>query len=81
MLAILAKITLSIHLDLLAAKLIPDPFIGRNEEELQWIHSKIWVYTTKFEASPVGENERVDLVLEGLDTFAIVKFNGNQILK
>ena len=34
----------SIHLDLLAANRIPDPFIGMNEKLIQWVHSKDWVY-------------------------------------
>lgn len=71
----------SIHLDLLAAKAIPEPFIGENEANLQWIHSKTWVYTTSFEAEPAGDNECIDLVVEGLDTFATVKLNGKEILK
>lgn len=71
----------SIHLDLLAAKIIPDPFIGENEADLQWIHSKTWIYNTTFDAVPVREHEHVDLVFEGLDTFAKVKMNGSEILE
>lgn len=71
----------SIHLDLLAAKLIPDPFIGQNEASLQWIHGKIWVYTANFDTTGVGQDERMDLVFDGLDTFATVKLNGQEILK
>ncbi len=55
--------------------------IGENEADLQWIHGKTWVYSTTFEASPVGDEERVDLVFEGLDTFATVKLNGEEILQ
>ena len=32
-----AKVPGCIHLDLLNHKLIPDPFFGVNEKELQWI--------------------------------------------
>lgn len=71
----------SIHLDLLAANRIPDPFVGENEAQLQWIHSKTWEYTTTFDAAPVQDHERVDLVFEGLDTFATVKLNGQEILR
>lgn len=71
----------SIHLDLLAAKLIPDPFIGQNEASLQWIHGRTWVYTTMFETTVARQDERVDLVFEGLDTFATVKLNGEEVLK
>lgn len=71
----------SIHLDLLEANAIPDPFVGRHEADLQWIHSKTWVYSTTFEAAAVREGERVDIVFEGLDTFATVRLNGEEILK
>ncbi|KAJ5619153.1 hypothetical protein N7510_003137 [Penicillium lagena] len=75
------EIPTNIHLDLLAANLIPDPFVGTNEADLQWIHRKSWVYTTTFEAPSVPENENLDLVFEGLDTFATVQLNGQEILK
>lgn len=71
----------SIHLDLLAAKLIPDPFIGQNEANLQWIHDKTWVYTTTFETTAASQDEHLDLVFDGLDTFGTVKLNGEKILK
>ena len=71
----------SIHLDLLAANHIPDPFIGLNESKLQWLHDKTWIYTTTFEGTVVRQDECVDLVFDGLDTFATVKLNGSEILK
>lgn len=71
----------SIHLDLLAASAIPDPFIGKNESVVQWVHSKDWVYTCEFPAQPVQENEYVVLSFEGLDTFAVVSLNGQEILR
>ena len=74
------EIHCSIHLDLLAAKHIPDPFIGLNESKLQWVHDKTWIYTTTFEGTAVQKDERVDLVFDGLDTFATVKLNGDEIL-
>jgi hypothetical protein len=71
----------SIHLDLLAASRIPDPFIGTNEKLVQWVHSKDWVYKCKFQAKPPQEGETVDLVFNGLDTFAKVTLNGKEILR
>lgn len=65
----------------MAAKLIPDPLIGQNEASLQWIHGKTWVYTTTLENTVARQDERVDLDFEGLDTIAIVKLNGEEILK
>ncbi|KAK2807941.1 hypothetical protein FQN50_005183 [Emmonsiellopsis sp. PD_5] len=74
----------TIHLDLLANGEIPDPFIGKNEELVQWVGEKTWIYETSF---AVPENlrkdseKRVELVFEGLDTFATVALNGQEILK
>lgn len=73
--------TVSIHLDLLAANAIPDPFIGKNESVVQWVHSKDWVYQCEFSALPVQENEQAILSFEGLDTFAIVSLNEKEILR
>src|ERR1043165_3537049 len=63
-----------VHTDLLAAGLIPDPFLDANELGLAWIGRTPWVYETKFDA--VVSAERVDLVAAGLDTVATVTLNG-----
>jgi beta-mannosidase len=65
----------------LAAEAIPDPFIGKNEADVQWVHSKTWAYKTTFEFQPSRQHEFVDMVFDGLDTFATVKLNGREILK
>lgn len=66
----------SVHLDLLAAGLIPDPYLDRVEEELVWAHRTDWRYALAFEAGAAGPGERVDLVFEGLDTVATVELDG-----
>ncbi|MCO1574539.1 glycoside hydrolase family 2 protein [Crossiella sp. SN42] len=66
----------STHLDLLAAGLIPDPFLDRNEESLTWMHRTDWRYELTFETRAPAGNERIDLVFEGLDTVAAVELNG-----
>ena len=72
---------ISIHLDLLASNVIPDPYIGRNESTVQWIHSRDWLYNCEFSAEPTQECEQMYLSFEGLDTFATVTLNGNEIFK
>ncbi|MBB0244703.1 glycoside hydrolase family 2 protein [Streptomyces alkaliphilus] len=67
----------SSHLDLLAAGLIPDPYLDLNETALRWTHRAHWRYTTTFEAEPVAPGERVDLVFDGLDTVVEVLLNGD----
>lgn len=68
-------------MDLLAHGHIPDPFIGTNEKDVQWVHDQNWIYTCHFEADPVPTGHNVALVFEGLDTFATVRLNGLEILK
>jgi len=69
-----------VHTDLLAAGLIEDPYLDRNEEKVQWIGRTDWRYQCTFDA-PANwqEQERVDLVCEGLDTIATVELNGQRV--
>jgi beta-mannosidase len=70
-----------VHLDLLANKLIPDPFYRDNEAKLQWIQDADWEYRTTITATPAMlSREHVDLVFEGLDTYAEVSLDGHLIL-
>jgi beta-mannosidase len=77
-----------IFTDLLAHGLIPDPFVGKNEREVQWVGEEDWVYRTIFETPEVArrkekkgkkEGWKTELVLEGLDTFASVEVNGEVV--
>ncbi|MDG4823485.1 glycoside hydrolase family 2 TIM barrel-domain containing protein [Asanoa sp. WMMD1127] len=65
-----------VHTDLLAAGLIPDPFVDDNETALAWIGDAAWRYTTTFDWHGPGGHDRVDLVCEGLDTVADLELNG-----
>jgi beta-mannosidase len=71
-----------IHTDLRRHELIPDPFYGRNEFDLQWIEERDWNYQLSFVPRPeLLQNEVVELVCEGLDTVATVHLNGEEILR
>ncbi|MBE3046051.1 hypothetical protein IMZ48_26625 [Candidatus Bathyarchaeota archaeon] len=71
----------NVHLDLIHHKIIPDPFIGKNELDVQWVGERKWSYRTAF-ASPHGlAAARTVLAFEGLDTFATVRLNGDVILE
>jgi beta-mannosidase len=71
----------TVHTDLLANKLIPDPYVGAAEAGLQWIGLADWEYRTAFDApSSAVRSARSDLVFEGLDTFAEVWLNGARVL-
>jgi beta-mannosidase len=70
-----------VHLDLLANKKIPDPFVRDNEAKLQWIEKEAWEYRTYFDGSPaLLARSQVDLVFDGLDGTAEVYVNGARIL-
>ncbi|OFE17506.1 beta-mannosidase [Humibacillus sp. DSM 29435] len=64
------------HTDLLAADLIPDPYIGLNETAVAWMHRARWRYERELVVAPAEPDERVDLVFEGLDTVATVSLGG-----
>ncbi|KFH47185.1 Beta-mannosidase B-like protein [Hapsidospora chrysogenum ATCC 11550] len=71
----------NVHLDLLHHKLIPDPYIGKNELDVQWIGETVWVYRTTFTSPQVGPSAKAVLAFDGLDTFATVVLNGEKILE
>ncbi len=70
-----------VQTDLLNNKLIPDPFDRDNEFHLQWIGLADWEYQTTFQVDAATlARDHVDLVFDGLDTFADVYLNDQSIL-
>jgi len=70
-----------VQTDLFTNKLIPDPFDRDNEFHLQWVGLADWEYQTTFQVDAAAlAHEHVDLVFEGLDTFADVYLNEQSIL-
>ncbi|MCI3271720.1 glycoside hydrolase family 2 protein [Streptomyces cylindrosporus] len=63
-----------VHTDLLAAGVIPDPFLGRDEAEVAWVGRREWTYETELRAG--SGHEQTDLVFDGLDTAAEVMVDG-----
>jgi beta-mannosidase len=71
-----------VHTDLHGANIIPDPFWGANELNLQWIEERDWEYHTEFDVSAaLLTEELVELVADGLDTVATVLLNGDEIAR
>ncbi len=66
--------------DLLRNGRIEDPFYRDNERSLQWIEQEDWEYLCEFELTEAELEADVDLVFEGLDTYAAVTLNGQRIL-
>jgi len=70
-----------IHTDLLANKLIEDPFYRDNEKKQQWIGKTDWEYQTTFQVSPeMLKRQNLEIVFDGLDTYANVFLNDKPIL-
>jgi beta-mannosidase len=70
-----------VHTDLIANKLIDDPFYRDNEKRLQWIGKTDWDYQSIFKvSSDVLKRENIEIVFEGLDTYANVFLNDKPIL-
>ncbi|MBM7124881.1 glycoside hydrolase family 2 protein [Dyella flava] len=76
-----ATIPGTVQTDLLAAKLLPDPFYRDNEAKVQWVGLSNWQYQTSFTVDVATlQRGHVDLVFDGLDTFADVYLNGNKVI-
>lgn len=72
----------TVHTDLMANRLIDDPFFGMNERSVQWIDKEDWIYETTFsidEATIVRKCQ--NLHFDGLDTYADVYLNDQKILE
>jgi beta-mannosidase len=77
-----ARFPTDVYSDLLHHAIIPDPFRGMNEQDVQWVSEKTWVYRTSFNTpKSVLTARKAFLIFEGLDTFAKVKLNDVEILR
>jgi beta-mannosidase len=69
-----------VHTDLMTAGRIPDPFYRLNEGEVGWVSERDWEYERTFEAdAELLSQDRVELVCHGLDTFARLELNGEEL--
>jgi beta-mannosidase len=73
-----AEVPGCVHTDLMAAGVIPDPYLDGNEAVLRWMHEIDWRYATALDPCTValekpGTVERVDLVFDGIDTIGTVR--------
>ena len=62
------------------AGLIPHPYLGTIENDLLWISDHPWTYSTLFNVEKeLLKKDVVELVFEGIDTYASVSLNGKKI--
>ena len=77
-----AQVPGCIHTDLLNNNLIPDPFYGTNEKDLQWISDENWEYKRTVEINNEFLSRKVQfLKFHGLDTYAKVYVNGKLLIE
>lgn len=66
--------------DMYEEGLIPHPYYSDVEPSLLWIPQREWVYTLNFDADDnVIKEDVIELVFEGLDTYADVWLNGEHL--
>lgn len=64
---------------LLAAHQIPDPYVGANERQVQWVGREDWAFRRSFRVtSGFLKNAHVALELESVDTIAEIWINGTK---
>ena len=67
--------------DLLDQNVIPDPFYGTNEDSVQWVSEREWVYRSNFKLSQKFLlKDKHEIIFHGLDTYASVYLNDSLIL-
>ncbi len=72
----------SVQQDLIAARRVPDPYKGMNEAAIQWVGLTKWQFRRVLDVTPgMLARDHLDLVFDGLDTFATVSINGTPLGK
>ena len=75
-----AQVPGDVHSALFASGLMPDPYFGCNERDVQWVGKGDWTFERKFSVdASVLEHSGVVLRLEDCDTFADAYLNGVKV--
>jgi len=73
-----AQVPGCVHLDLMRAGVIPDPFIRLHERDVAWVDQTDWVYETTFTVD-TAPTAATFLRFHGLDTIAEITLNGEPL--
>src|SRR3712207_1830248 len=70
-----------VHRALMVAGRIDDPFYDRNEDKCRWVEDREWWYRLSFDGprEPLGPDERLRLIFQGIDTFTTIWLNGEEL--
>ena len=74
-----AQVPGCVHADILAAREIENPFLGKNLENLAWVTGSGWVYEKIFVAEDLSSFEKVLLRFDCLDGCAAVSLNDTRL--
>ena len=69
----------SVQEALIAANLLPDPFVGMNEDKFTWIENYQWTLESEFSLTESDLKQFVELDFPSLDTYASVFLNGKLV--
>ena len=66
---------------LIDAGLVPDPYVGLQEKDLQWVREFDWTWSRDFELDPgFLDQKRIWLNVDSLDTVGEIRINGKTVL-
>ncbi|WP_315762342.1 beta-mannosidase [Sphingomonas sp. Y38-1Y] len=65
------------YLALIEAGRLAHPFAGREEAAAAWVRDREWWWHTRFDLTEAAPSEMVELVFDGLDTFADIWLDGH----
>ena len=71
----------NVELDLMASGKIKNPEVGNNVYDLRKYEAYQWWYYRTFETPKYADNERVEIVFDGLDCFGVVWINNKLVGK
>ena len=72
----------NVFTDLRSHHIIEDPFVKSNEEKVQWVAKKDWIYKTNFFLSKeILQRKNIELNFDGLDTYATIYLNDSLLGK
>jgi len=75
-----AEVPGHVHLDLMRAGIIPDPFERMYEQSVQWVDHADWTYRCAFNVDGADlEGARHFLCFDGIDTVARIVLNGEVV--
>lgn len=77
-----AEVPGSVQRDLIRLGVLPDPYVGVNENDVQWPELKDWDFRKSFNLTADQlKNDDAIILFEGIDTHADVFLNGARILQ